>query len=312
VSERLTHVVPESVRHARADKALAMAFPEHSRVAFQRAIDAGRVTLKGVVLRRSATVRPGDVLEFSFPDVIPTDLKAVDIPLDVLFEDRSMLAINKPAGMVVHPGAGTREDTLVHALLSHCAGSLSGVGGVERPGIVHRLDRETSGVMVVAKTDEAHRSLAKQFAERTVSKEYTALVVGVPRLMSGTIHKAIGRNVRHRHKMAVVEEGLGGRASWTDWQVVEKFGDLASLVTCVLHTGRTHQIRVHMASLGHPLLGDSAYGWKANSRMKRQPGRVMLHAARLSVDHPKTGKKLELKAPLPSDFRAQVRSLRAS
>ena len=312
MSERLTHVVPESVRHARADKALAMAFPEHSRVAFQRAIDAGRVTLKGVVLRRSATVRPGDVLEFSFPDVIPTDLKAVDIPLDVLFEDRSMLAINKPAGMVVHPGAGTREDTLVHALLSHCAGSLSGVGGVERPGIVHRLDRETSGVMVVAKTDEAHRSLAKQFAERTVSKEYTALVVGVPRLMSGTIHKAIGRNVRHRHKMAVVEEGLGGRASWTDWQVVEKFGDLASLVTCVLHTGRTHQIRVHMASLGHPLLGDSAYGWKANSRMKRQPGRVMLHAARLSVDHPKTGKKLELKAPLPSDFRAQVRSLRAS
>jgi 23S rRNA pseudouridine1911/1915/1917 synthase len=212
--------------------------------------------------------------------------------------------------MVVHPGAGTREDTLVHALLAHCAGSLSGIGGVERPGIVHRLDRETSGVIVVAKTDQAHRELARQFAARTVVKEYLALVVGVPRLMSGTIHKAIGRNVRHRHKMAVVEEGHGGRASWTDWAIVERYGDLAALVTCTLHTGRTHQIRVHMASLGHPLLGDSAYGWKANMRMKRQPGRVMLHSARLSLLHPKTGKVLDLRAPLPADFKAQIKALK--
>jgi 23S rRNA pseudouridine1911/1915/1917 synthase len=289
----------------RADKALAAAYPEHSRVAFQRSFDAGLVTRQGKPLERSSTFRGGDVIEFSFPDVVAAVLRAVDIPLAILFEDKSLLAIDKPAGMVVHPGAGTREDTLVHALLAHCAGSLSGVGGVERPGIVHRLDRETSGVIVVA-----HRALAKQFAERTVVKEYLALVSGVPRLMSGTIHKAIGRNVRQRHKMAVVEEGHGGRASWTDWELVERYGDLAALVTCTLHTGRTHQIRVHMASLGHPLLGDSAYGWKETTRMRRSPGRVMLHAARLSLAHPMTGKALDFRAPLPADFRAQIRSLK--
>jgi 23S rRNA pseudouridine1911/1915/1917 synthase len=304
------HTVPGEVRHARADKALATAFPDHSRVAFQRAFDAGRVTLGGRPIRRSATVHAGDVLTFSFPEVKPNELRAVDIRLDVLFEDKWLLAINKPAGMVVHPGAGTREDTLVHALLAHCAGSLSGIGGVERPGIVHRLDRETSGVIIVAKTDQAHRELAKQFAARTVVKEYLALVVGVPRLMSGTIRKAIGRNVRQRHKMAVVEEGHGGRASWTDWSIVERFGDLAALVTCTLHTGRTHQIRVHLASMGHPLLGDAAYGWKANARMGSQPVRVMLHAGHLVLKHPGTGKILDLRAPIPADFKTQIESLK--
>jgi 23S rRNA pseudouridine1911/1915/1917 synthase len=310
VSVVQTYVVPEELRHSRADKALAVAFPEHSRVAFQRSFDAGLVHLRGKAIERSATVRAGDVIEFSFADVVSTELRAVDIDLDVLYEDKSLLAVNKPAGMVVHPGAGTREDTLVHALLAHCAGTLSGIGGVERPGIVHRLDRETSGVIVVAKTDQAHRELARQFAARTVIKEYFALVVGVPRLLSGTIQKPIGRNVRHRHKMAVVEEGHGGRASWTDWTIVERFGDLAALVTCTLHTGRTHQIRVHMASLGHPLLGDSAYGWKENMKMSRQPERVMLHSGRLAILHPKTGKLLDLKAPLPADFKAQIKALR--
>jgi 23S rRNA pseudouridine1911/1915/1917 synthase len=311
VSATQTYTVPGSVQRARADKALAMGHPEHSRSVLARAFDAGRVTLRGAPLERSSTVHAGDVLEFSFPDVVRSELRAVDIPLEILFEDRSMLAVDKPAGMVVHPGAGTREDTLVHALLAHCAGSLSGIGGVERPGIVHRLDRETSGVMVVAKTDAAHRELARQFAERTVVKEYLALVTGVPRLMSGSVQKPIGRNVRHRHKMAVVEEGHGGRASWTDWQLVERFGDLAALVSCTLHTGRTHQIRVHMAFLGHPLLGDSAYGWKANSRMRRDPGRVMLHSARIRLSHPRTGKPMDLRAPLPADFRAQIKALKA-
>jgi 23S rRNA pseudouridine1911/1915/1917 synthase len=311
VSAPLSHTVPEGVRHARADKALATAFPDHSRVAFQRSFDAGLVTLRGRKIERSATVRGGDVLEFSFPEVTANPLRAVDIPLDVIFEDKWLLAINKAAGMVVHPGAGTREDTLVHALLAHCKGTLSGIGGVERPGIVHRLDRETSGVMIVAKTDAAHRELARQFAARTVVKEYLALVLGVPRLLSGTIHKAIGRNVRHRHKMAVVEEAMGGRASWTDWALVERYGTQAALVSCTLHTGRTHQIRVHMSALGHPLLGDSAYGWKANSQSVRQPGRVMLHAGRLSVVHPGTGKALDLRAPLPADFKAQMRALKA-
>jgi 23S rRNA pseudouridine1911/1915/1917 synthase len=312
VSAVQTHTVPEEIRHSRADKALALAFPEHSRVAFQRSFDAGLVRLRGKAIERSASVHAGDVLEFSFADVVSAELKAVDIDLDVLYEDKSLLAVNKPAGMVVHPGAGTREDTLVHALLAHCAGTLSGIGGVERPGIVHRLDRETSGVIVVAKTDQAYRELARQFAARTVIKEYLALVVGVPRLLSGTIQKPIGRNVRHRHKMAVVEEIHGGRASWTDWTIVERFGDLAALVTCTLHTGRTHQIRVHMASLGHPLLGDSAYGWKENMKMMRQPERVMLHSGRLALLHPKTGKLLDLKAPLPGDFKAQIKALRKS
>lgn len=310
MSEVQTYTVPGVSWMARADKALASAFPEHSRVAFHRAFDAGRVSLRGAPIRRSATVHSGDVLSFSFPDVIASELKPVSIKLSVLFEDRSMLAINKPSGMVVHPGAGTTEDTLVHALLAHCKGSLSGVGGVERPGIVHRLDRETSGVMVVAKTDAAHRSLAAQFAERTVVKEYLALVSGVPRLMSGSIRKPIGRNSRHRHKMAAVEEGLG-REAWTDWELVEHYGDLAALVTCTLHTGRTHQIRVHLSSLGHPLLGDPTYGYKVNAKLKLAPTRVMLHSSRIVLAHPVTGKALELKAPLPADFRAQVKSLKA-
>lgn len=310
MSAALTITIAEGVRSMRADKALASAYPGRSRVAVQRAFDAGLVALRGRPIKRSATVRAGDVLEFTFPEVKPAELRAVAIRLDVLLEDKWLLAVNKPAGMVVHPGAGTREDTLVHALLAHCAGSLSGIGGVARPGIVHRLDRETTGAVIVAKTDEVHRDLARQFAARTVVKEYLALVTGVPRLMSGSVRKAIGRNPRQRHKMALIEEGKGGRAAWTDWTIVERYGDRAALVSCTPHTGRTHQIRVHMASLGHPILGDVAYGWKPDRRMGRQPGRVMLHAGRLSLVHPETGKTLDLRAPLPADFREQIKALK--
>src|SRR5690349_14611660 len=175
-----TYTVPEGIRALRADKALAIAFPEHSRTALQRAFDAGRVLQRGVAIKRDQAVAGGDVIEFSFPDVTPMELKPVDIPLDVLFEDKHMLAVNKAAGMIVHPGAATGEDTLVHALLSHCADSLSGIGGVERPGIVHRLDKETTGVIVVAKNDKAHRGLAEQFSDRTLQKEYLTLVAGAP------------------------------------------------------------------------------------------------------------------------------------
>jgi 23S rRNA pseudouridine1911/1915/1917 synthase len=301
------HVVPEGSGASRVDRALASAFPEHSRVAFQRSIDAGLVRLRGRALERSAVVRAGDEVEFSFAEAEPARVRPVKIPLDVLFEDKWIIAISKAPGMVVHPGAGTGEDTLVHALLAHCAGSLSGIGGVERPGIVHRLDRETSGVIIAAKTDAAHRSLAAQFAERTVDKEYMALVSGVPRLLSGSVTKAIGRNTRHRHKMAALDEG--GRPARTDWEVEEAFGTAAALVACTLFSGRTHQIRVHLSSLGNPILGDAIYGWKQAPGGPR-PGRVMLHSARLAVNHPRTGKRLELKAPLPADFRAMVKSLR--
>jgi 23S rRNA pseudouridine1911/1915/1917 synthase len=177
-----SYIVPDGTRRTRADKMLAKAFPAHSRAALQRAFDAGLVRRNGRVIAKDEEVRAGETLEFSLPEPKPTRLKAVAIPLDVLFEDAHMLAINKPAGMVVHPGVGTGEDTLVHALLAHCAGGLSGVGGVERPGIVHRLDKETSGVLLVAKTDAAHRVLSEQFAGRHLRKEYLALVSGIPRL----------------------------------------------------------------------------------------------------------------------------------
>ena len=298
------------MRRIRADKALAVGFPDHSRVELQRSFDAGLVLQGGKSIKRSHEVTGGDEISFSIPDAKPSELKAVKIPLDVLYEDKHLLAINKEAGMIVHPGAGTGEDTLVHALLAHCKGQLSGIGGVERPGIVHRLDRETSGVMLVAKNDKAHRGLAEQFSERSLQKEYLALVSGAPALLSGSIKKAIGRNPNHRHKMAVVEPELGGRDAHTDWEVVEKFGNVAALIRCLIHTGRTHQIRVHLKALGHVLLGDEVYGWKSDDRLKKQPPRVMLHAEHLVVAHPVTGKELDLRAPLPKDFKDQLAQLR--
>jgi 23S rRNA pseudouridine1911/1915/1917 synthase len=304
---RQTYTVPEGIRRLRADKALASAFPEHSRTALQRAFDAGRVMLRGAAIKRDHSVTGGDVLDFSFPDVVPAALRAVDIPLDVLFEDKHMLALNKAAGMIVHPGAATGEDTLVHALLSHCANTLSGIGGVERPGIVHRLDKETTGVIVVAKTDKAHRALADQFATRALRKEYLAIVAGVPQLLSGTIDRAISRHPTHRHRMTI---GEGGKPARTSWERVEAFGEIAALLRCEIFTGRTHQIRVHLKSFGHPILGDPLYGWKPDARLSKQPARVMLHAEHLVLTHPISGKELDLRAPLPKDFADMIKTLR--
>ncbi|MFM1851613.1 MAG: hypothetical protein RIS54_1297 [Verrucomicrobiota bacterium] len=309
-SQNVSFTVPPGTREGRADKVLAKAFPEHSRAALQRAFDAGLVRVDGVVIARDYTLSPEAKVEFQLPETKPADLTPADIPLDILYEDRDLLALNKASGMVVHPGAATGGDTLVHALLAHCRGSLSGIGGVERPGIVHRLDRETSGVMLVAKNDAAHRGLSEQFSARTLQKEYLALVSGRPDLLSGTIDRPIGRNQLQRHKMAVLEEDKGGKHARTDWEVVESFGDLATLMRCTIHTGRTHQIRVHMKSLGHILLGDVVYGWKPNPRIKPAPARVMLHAEHLVVTHPVKKKTLDLRAPLPDDFNAVIRGLR--
>lgn len=302
-----SHTIPEGIRSLRADKALALAFPEHSRTALQRAFDAGLVSLRGAAIKRDQAVAGGDVIEFSLPDTTPSELKPVDIPLDVLFEDKHILAVNKPSGMVVHPGASTGEDTLVHALLAHCAGSLSGIGGVERPGIVHRLDKETTGVIVVAKSDKAHRALADQFSSRTLTKEYVALVSGVPQLLSGTIDRAISRHPVHRHRMTV---GEGGKPARTDWERGETFGDIAAVIRCRIFTGRTHQIRVHLKSLGHPILGDALYGWKPHARLTQQPERVMLHAEHLVFTHPINGKEIDLRAPLPKDFTTLMKALK--
>ncbi len=302
-----TYIVPDGVRRARADKILAQAFPAQSRATWQRAFDAGLVLRAGRPLAKSDEVRAGETIEFSLPEIKPAALRPVAIPLEILFEDEHLLALNKPAGMVVHPGVGTGEDTLVHALLAHCAGGLSGIGGVARPGIVHRLDRETSGVLLVAKTDAAHRALADQFASRTLQKEYLALVSGVPKSARGTIERAISRHPVHRHRMTA---GEGGRPAHTDWERVEVFGQAAALVRCRIHTGRTHQIRVHLKSIGHPLLGDATYGWKADARLPRPP-RVMLHAERIAFAHPVTGRPLDVRAPLPADFAETLKALRS-
>ena len=301
-----TFIVPPDRRRERADKVLARAFPEHSRVAFQRALDAGLVKLDGKAISRDVDVQSGQTLEFSFPEVKAAEVMAVDLPLDVIIEDKHLIVLNKAAGMVVHPGVGTGDDTMVHALLAHCAGGLSGIGGVERPGIVHRLDKETTGLIVVAKNDVAHRALADQFASRTLKKEYLALISGVPRQDSGTVDSAISRHPIHRHRMTT---GEGGRPAKTDWVVEKKFGSLAALVRCRIHTGRTHQIRVHLKSLGHPLLGDPTYGWKPNPAMAVPP-RVMLHAEHLVFAHPVSGKVMDLTAPLPKDFKAMISDLR--
>ncbi|AWI07951.1 RluA family pseudouridine synthase [Ereboglobus luteus] len=348
MSSQHTYTIAPGVRSIRADKALAIGFPEHSRSALQRAFDAGLVLRGGVALTRDSAVSGGDEIVFSMPQTRPSELRPVEIPLDVLYEDKHLLAINKAAGMVVHPGAATGEDTLVHALLAHCKGSLSGIGGVERPGIVHRLDRETSGVMVIAKTDAAHRGLAEQFSARSLQKEYLALVNGAPSLLSGSITKAIGRHPSQRHKMMAFEDSArslapeekvaefydleadedentsvvagggrrksGPRDAHTDWEVVERYGKIAALVRCAIHTGRTHQIRVHMKSLGHILLGDAVYGWKRDARIpeKSQPKRVMLHAEHLVVTHPITGKTLDLRAPVPRDFSSMIKALKTA
>ena len=301
-----TYLVPSQILRTRADKVLAAAFPEHSRAALQRAFEAGLVRRNGVALAKSDDVNAGDTLDFALPELVPAELKPVAIPLGVLYEDEHLLAINKVAGMVVHPGVGTGEDTLVHALLAHCAGGLSGVGGVERPGIVHRLDKETSGVLLVAKNDAAHRGLSEQFAGRHLRKEDLALVSGVPRLQSGVIERAISRHPVHRERMTV---GEGGRPARTDWEIVEAFGGPAALLRCRIHSGRTHQIRVHLKSIGHPLLGDRVYGWKPDPALPAPP-RVMLHAERIAFLHPVTARPLDVRAPLPEDFEQLLAALR--
>jgi len=306
-SKQLT--VPEGVRKQRADKLLASACPELSRVAVQRAFEAGLVCLSGASISKSHKLSAGDVIEYSLPETQPSELVPTAIALEILFEDDDLIAINKPPGMVVHPGAATGGDTLVHALLAHCAGQLSGIGGVQRPGIVHRLDRETSGAIVAAKTDAAHRALARAFAQRETKKEYLALVAGVPTLLSGTILKPIIRHATRRHKMTVAEEGRG-RSAHTDWLRETVFGTTAALLRCHLHTGRTHQIRVHLKSIGHPIFGDKVYGWHSDPRDDFSVPRTMLHAARLAFAHPISGAPIELSAPSPPDFTTVLDQLR--
>ena len=302
----------------RLDQLLAAALPALSRSRLKALILEGRVACAGAVISEpSRRVKPGERFEVVVPPALPAEPRAQAMPLEILFEDAHLVVIVKPAGLTVHPAPGNPDRTLVNALIAHCGASLSGIGGVARPGIVHRLDKDTSGVMVAAKTDAAHASLTAQFQSRSIERAYVALVWGVPRPAAGRIEGAIGRSPRDRKKMTVLRRG--GRAAATRYTVLRKFGAAASLVECRLETGRTHQIRVHMAHIGHPVLGDPVYGrarhrgaaeWPEFARRTIEAfRRQALHAAVLGFTHPASGARLRFEAPVPQDFSNLVNSL---
>jgi 23S rRNA pseudouridine1911/1915/1917 synthase len=274
----------------------------------------GHILVDGAAPRASARLRPGQSVVVHLPAPISATPEPEDIPLAIVHEDTHLLVVDKPAGLVVHPGAGTRSGTLVNALLGRVR-DLSGIGGVIRPGIVHRLDRGTSGLLVVAKDDETHRALVRRFSSRRVEKEYLALVHGVPRSRSGEISATIGRHPVHRKKMSV--DAPRGRSALTSWSREEAF-DGACLLRVRIHTGRTHQIRVHLASIGHPVAGDDTYGGTRPPSSRRPDARSALasltrpalHAARLAFTHPATGETVTFTSPLPADLEEVVRRLR--
>jgi 23S rRNA pseudouridine1911/1915/1917 synthase len=325
-SEKLTVAAEDAGE--RLDRVLAQRVAELSRSRHKALILAGRVAIDGATIRDPGhRVNAGESIMLELPPAEDTAIAPEDIALDVVFEDAELIVIDKPAGLVVHPAAGHWTGTLANALVAHCGASLIGVGGVKRPGIVHRLDKDTSGLMVVAKTERAHRALSRQFAEggrgKALRRGYLALVWGAPERPRGTIDKPIGRHPRAREKMAV---RAGGRAAVTHWEALERYGGrdgtpVASLIACRLETGRTHQIRVHLASIGHPLLGDEVYGGGFKTKANQLSGdakaalealgRQALHAYLLVVEHPSQGTNLEFRSELPDDFLRLRHSLGA-
>jgi 23S rRNA pseudouridine1911/1915/1917 synthase len=305
--------VEVSLPNGRLDAFLHERYPAVSRGAIQRLIAEGHIQVDGRTVKASHHPQAGEAVRVHWPEPRPAEAQAEEMPLDVLFEDDDLLVLNKPPGLVVHPGVGHEEHTLVNALLHHCAGQLSGVGGVARPGIVHRLDRDTSGCLVVAKHDAAHLALAEQFAGRTLQKFYDAIVCGEVSREAGEIRAAIARHPSHRKRMAVTDGS--GREAWTSYRVLERLRG-ATLVEAELHTGRTHQIRVHFNHLGCPVAGDALYGKRQNARLVELTGytapRQMLHARKLGFTHPTTGKKLSFEAPWPEDFKAALKALRTA
>ncbi len=283
-----------------------------SRSAVERLLEEGNVTLTGGSAAKNYRLRGGEQISVTLPDPVPAEALPEDIPLDVVYEDADIIVINKPSGMVVYPAAGNESGTLVNALLHHCRGSLSGVGGVERPGIVHRIDKDTSGLLVVAKHDAAHNALAEQLKTHTVSRIYYAIAVGNLREDRGTVHAPIGRHPTDRKRMAITRREGEGKDAITHYEVLERYGSFTYL-SCKLETGRTHQIRVHMASLGHPLLGDPVYGGNG-TRFEAQHRKLLhgqcLHAGELALLHPRTGEEMHFSAPLPSDFSTLLEILR--
>jgi 23S rRNA pseudouridine1911/1915/1917 synthase len=287
----------------RVDKILSQAFPEKSRALIQKAIEKKKVRrVDGSFLESKTKINSGDELIIDLTRDETVSLMPKNIPLEVLYEDDQILVINKASGMVVHPGDGTKDDTLIHSLLYHYPNGLCPVGAPNRPGIVHRLDKETSGVMVIAKTEHAYHFLVEQFAKRKTEKEYRALAHGFFPTVKGKIDQPIGRHPKNRVRMAVVEHG---KAALTEWEAMKKYAELFTLLKVKIHTGRTHQIRVHFSHLGHPLAGDLTYGAKKNESF----GRVMLHAHYLSFMHPLKLEKLNFCAELPPDFQHSLGTL---
>jgi 23S rRNA pseudouridine1911/1915/1917 synthase len=296
----------------RLDRALADAVPTLSRERLKSLIRSGALEHSGTQVRDPAVkVRGDESFRLAVPEPTPAHNEPQDIPLKILFEDEHLLVVDKPAGLVVHPAAGNRDGTLVNALLHHCGASLSGIGGVARPGIVHRIDKDTSGLLVVAKTDVAHEGLAKQFAAHNIDRRYLAIVSGIPRTSEGTIDAPLARSAANRKKIAIVE-GARGKRAVTHWKRRQLLRDSA-LVECRLETGRTHQVRVHMASIGHPLVGDPVYGraGKTHGKLLRELGfhRQALHAAELGFTHPLTKRRLSFSSPMPADMQELMRGL---
>ncbi len=295
----------------RLDLFLRDRFPAVSRAAIQRLIEEGHIQVDGRTVKPTHHPRAGEEIRVHWPEAKPAEAQPEEIPLEIIYEDKDLLVLNKPPGLVVHPAAGHDEHTLVNALLHHCAGELSGIGGVARPGIVHRLDKETSGCLVVAKNDTAHLDLAAQFAGRTMEKIYQAIVCGEPAREHGEIRAAIARHPTHRKRMAVSDGS--GREAWTTYRVIERLPG-AALMEALLHTGRTHQIRVHFQHIGHPVVGDATYGKRQNARLSEVTGHVaprqMLHAWKLAFRHPRQERKLSFVAPPPADFTAMLGALR--
>ncbi len=315
-----------AISAGRFDKVLAEVFPRLSRTRLKNLIMEGSALLDGMTCRDpSAAVTAGQALGVDVPAPVKSYPEPESIPLDVVYEDDHLLVINKQAGLVVHPGAGNPSGTLVNALLHHCGETLSGIGGVLRPGIVHRLDKDTTGLMVVAKSDAAHRGLAEQLSDRSLSREYRAVVWKIPVPPAGRIDRPLARSGADRQKMAVVRKG--GRQAATQYRIVERYGDAACLLNCRLETGRTHQVRVHAASIGHPLIGDPLYGLQATAQraLLKKTGlnevsresilafpRQALHAWRIGFIHPVNEEDMAFEAPIPKDISQLIYHLKSN
>lgn len=305
--DRINFTISEDQAGVRVDKFLSNKIPDLSRSYIQKLADSGNLTINDKKPKISYKLKANDYIKLEIPEPIEVEITAENIPLDIILEDEHLIIINKSAGMVVHPdNTGNTSGTLVNALLYHCPDSLSGIGGVKRPGIVHRLDKDTSGLIIVAKNDKAHQELSKMFQERTIEKTYLALTKGVISNTHGTINAPIGRDPRERKKMTVIES-TGSKNAITHFNLKQAFSNY-SFLEVKIETGRTHQIRVHLKSIGHPIVGDQVYGDPSinkNFRLKRQ----FLHAHKLKFTHPITKKEVEIKSPLPLDLKQVLNSL---